>query len=329
LVDVPDVALEVKNFPQESQKSCNSLSVVQASGVHSYRLGFLVCVSLLILVLSALAIPIAGTRTIPGHVPQVVPSLTPMSRIPAERVMRLAVGLPVRDPVGLRQFVADVSNPASPQYQQYVTSDQFTERFGPTQDDFQAVINFLTTNDFTVVYTHSNRMLVEVTGTVASIEQLFQVRMQTYQHPTEARTFFAPDSEPAIDAAIPILFISGLNDYVLPRPASLIVQPDDATANPLPQGGTGPGGRYRGSDFRTAYAPGIPASWNGAGQFVGLLEFDGYFPNDITTYESSRWRWISKWLSRWPQGFPALWFTKGSLAIASSAAWRLTTLRSN
>src|SRR5215468_511232 len=41
-----------------------------------------------------------------------------------------------------------------------------------------------------------------------------------------------------------------------------------------------------GVDFRTAYAPGIPVSYNGGGQFVGLVQFDGYSANDIHAYEA-------------------------------------------
>ena len=37
-----------------------------------------------------------------------------------------------------------------------------------------------------------------------------------------------------------------------------------------------------GYDFRNAYVPGT--SLTGAGQSVGLLEFDGYFPNDVSQY---------------------------------------------
>ena len=39
-----------------------------------------------------------------------------------------------------------------------------------------------------------------------------------------------------------------------------------------------------GSDFRNAYVPGSPLT--GAGQIVGLLQFDGYYASDIAKYES-------------------------------------------
>ena len=62
------------------------------------------------------------------------------------------------------------------------------------------------------------------------------------------------------------------------------LRPTGAAPNATPYSGSGPGGTYRGSDFRTAYVPGT--SLTGAGQSVGLLQFDGFYANDITTYES-------------------------------------------
>jgi uncharacterized repeat protein (TIGR01451 family) len=58
----------------------------------------------------------------------------------------------------------------------------------------------------------------------------------------------------------------------------------NAVASATPQAGSGPGGSYRGNDFRNAYVPGTALT--GAGQSVGLLQFDGYYSNDIASYIS-------------------------------------------
>ena len=52
----------------------------------------------------------------------------------------------------------------------------------------------------------------------SDVEQAFQVKMQVYQHPTENRTFYAPDVEPSVEAGIPIQGINGLNNFSPPRP---------------------------------------------------------------------------------------------------------------
>src|SRR5262249_36122880 len=78
-----------------------------------------------------------------------------------------------------------------------------------------------------------------------------------------------------------------LNNYVVPHAASLrrIDSGDKPVATPAL--GSGPGGSYRGNDFRGAYLRGVSTNvLGGTGQMVGLLEFDTFYPNDITTYET-------------------------------------------
>ena len=72
--------------------------------------------------------------------------------------------------------------------------------------------------DLIVTGKHSNRTLVIVRGTVADMERTFHVTMNEYQHPTESRTFFAPDVEPSLDLAVPVLAVGGLDNYVIPHP---------------------------------------------------------------------------------------------------------------
>ena len=81
---------------------------------------------------------------------------------------------------------------------------------------------------------------------------------------------------------MPILHISGLDNYALPRPRFKATPLADGQPA-APQAGSGTGGTYMGYDFRAAYAPG--ASLVGTGQIVGLLEFDGYNASDISYYE--------------------------------------------
>jgi len=218
-----------------------------------------------------------------GHVPAAVARLAPVGSLPASQRLNLAIGLPLRNPGGLDSLLQQLYDPASPNYRRYLTPEQFTERFGPTEQDYQALMDFARVNGLTVTATHPNRMVLDVAGAAADIARAFHLTLRVYQHPKEARTFYAPDVEPTVDFAVPILHISGLDNYALPHP-NLVERPASASANATPHSGSGPGGFYQGSDFRTAYVPGT--SLTGAGQSVGLLEFDGFYASDITTYES-------------------------------------------
>lgn len=225
----------------------------------------------------------AARRLLKGHVPEAALHLTPVGRLDSARRLNLAIGLPLRDPETLNSLIGQLYDPASAAYRHYLTPEQFTQRFGPTGSDYQAVIDFARTNGLTVTGTHANRLLLDVSGSVADIEKVFHLNLRVYRHPTEGRTFFAPDAEPSVDACVPVLDIEGLDNYVIPHPMNLNRIALDRTASGTPNVGSA-GGLYIGYDFRTAYVPGV--SLIGSGQSVGLFELDGYYASDITAYES-------------------------------------------
>ncbi|HUD84130.1 MAG TPA: protease pro-enzyme activation domain-containing protein, partial [Candidatus Saccharimonadales bacterium] len=222
------------------------------------------------------------TRSLRGHVPAAVAHLTTVGRLEATRELKLAIGLPLRNRDGLTNLLQRIYDPASPDYHHYLTPAQFAETFGPTEEDYRAVTAFAKANGFKVTATHSNRTLLDVTGSVSNIEKTFHVTMRTYRHPRENRMFYAPDVEPSLDLAAPVLHISGLDNYFQPRPMSLRKTPQSGSARVVSASGSGPSGAYMGDDFRAAYVPGL--ALNGTGQTVGLVEFDGYYPSDISTY---------------------------------------------
>ena len=205
-----------------------------------------------------------------------------MGRLPGERRLDLAIGLPLCHPDALTHLLRQLYDPTHPRYRQYLTAEQFTAQFGPAEADYQALMAFARANGLKVKAVHPNRIVLDVSGTVADIERTFHLSLRTYRHPSENRMFFAPDKEPTLALAVPLLHISGLSDVVRPHPANLKVHPVVPGTGGIPAGGAGPGGSYRGSDFRGAYAPGV--SLTGTGQMLGLVEFDGYYASDIVKY---------------------------------------------
>ncbi|MGD0016196.1 MAG: protease pro-enzyme activation domain-containing protein [Verrucomicrobiia bacterium] len=221
-----------------------------------------------------------------GHVPRVVTSLNlqPIGLIPSETRLHLAIGLPLRNKEELNALLQQIYDPTSSQYRHYLTTEQFTEMFGPTKQDYQAVVAFAKSQGFTVTTMYPNRLLLDVEGAASDVENAFQVKMLNYQHPTEARTFYAPDVEPSVPSGIKILDISGISNYPRPHPMSHVGKLTSQASSPTPNSGSGPGGNYIGYDFRAAYVPGT--SLTGTGQSIALVQFDGYYPSDIAAYES-------------------------------------------
>lgn len=226
-------------------------------------------------------------QVVHGHVPKITRRLKPLGRLEPNYRMEVALGLPLRNREQLTNLLAELYNPASPNFRHFLKPDEFAATFAPSAEDYQSVIDFAKAHHLTVLRTHPNRTLVHVTGTVADIESAFHVHMLRFKHPKEDRNFFAPDTEPSLDLKTPVLAISGLDNYVRPRPRII---PARATPRIVAGGGGGGGGGggsftgpFEGFDFLAAYCPDVVQ--DGTGQSVGLFELFGYSQQDIQDYE--------------------------------------------
>ena len=204
------------------------------------------------------------------------------------QVMNIDVVLPVRNRMDLDALVKAVGDPASMMYRQYLTPAQFTEKFGPTQADYDTVVKYLVKNGFTITGGSRDGMEIQARGPVMSVEAAFNLRMLTWQHPTENRVFFAPDREPTTALAIPLWHVSGLDNYSIPHPLyekksdyakAHGISPDAVVSHATT--GSGPSASFLGSDMRAAYYGG---SLTGTGQTLGLFEYYGTDLADLTTY---------------------------------------------
>ena len=202
-----------------------------------------------------------------------------VGRLPATQSMRLVLVLPHRNQPALDNFLKELYDPSSSSYRHFLSVEEFTSRFGPSQEDYDAVVSFAKTHGLAVVGTSRNRLNVDVEGPVASIEAALHVTMGVYQHPTESRTFYAADREPTPDLSVGLWHIAGLDNYSIPRPALARRNPGVTTNATI---GSGPSGSFLGSDMRAAYYGGTALT--GAGQTLGLLEYVGTDLADLKTY---------------------------------------------
>jgi kumamolisin len=193
--------------------------------------------------------------------------------------MRIDIVTAVRDQAGLDGFLREIYNPSSPSYRNFLTVEQFTARFGPSQHDFDALIHFATANGLTVTGGSRDAMDLQLKGSVAAIETAFHVTMGLYHDPIANHNFFAPDREPTVDLPFQLWHITGLDNYSIPRPALSRRPPG---VQPPATTGSCPGASFCGSDMRKAYYEGT--SLTGKGQNIGLLEFLGFDIADVNTY---------------------------------------------
>ena len=212
-----------------------------------------------------------------------------LGHLPSQQIMTLDVVLPLRNQAGLDSFLKELYDPSSASYRHFLTVAEFTTRFGPTQEDYDAVVRFAKANGFEVVGGTRDGMDVQIRGSVTAVEDAFHVNMSTYKHPTENRTFYAPDREPTPNLPLALWHISGLDNFSIPHPL-FVKRSDYAKAHGIAAEalvshattGSGPSASFLGSDMRAAYYGGTALT--GAGQNLGLFEFLGTDLADLTTY---------------------------------------------
>jgi kumamolisin len=215
-----------------------------------------------------------------------------VGQLPAKQTIHFDVVLALRDRAGLETFVQEVNDSTSPSYHQFLTPQEFTARFGPSQKDWDALVAFAKASGFQIVGGSRDAMDLRMTGTVAAIEKAFHVTLGVYQHPAENRTFYAPDREPTVNLPFALWHVSGLDNYSIPHPMFVKksdyakahgISPDKVVSHATT--GSGPSASFLGSDMRAAYYGGTALT--GSGQNIGLFEYLGYDIADLNTYYSN------------------------------------------
>jgi subtilase family serine protease len=237
-------------------------------------------VSVILIFHSLLAHTQQPRQTLTRHVRLAVSNglAKPVGRLASIQRLNLSIVLPLRNQQLLTAFLSHLYDPSSPDYRHFLSVAEFTEQYGPSARDYQAVVEFATAQGFSVNGSPANRLVVPVSGTVEQIQNAFDVSMKVYRHPTENRTFFSPDREPSIPSNLPVSHIAGMDDFSIPQ-ASVRRPQSNGAMSPTVKG-SGPGGSYLGSDMRAAYYGGTALT--GSGQTVALVQFDGYDISDVT-----------------------------------------------
>ncbi|GCE09704.1 S53 family peptidase [Dictyobacter aurantiacus] len=219
-------------------------------------------------------------QVIPGHVIPVLQHGDFISRTATGNIIHLAVSLKLSNPDNLKSLLEAQYQPHSPFYRAFLTPQQFTNEFGPTPAMVDRVVQFLSSQGFTIDAIAPNNLIVDATGTVGMAERAFNITINNYAY--LQRTIYAPANDPSVPADLVdiIQCIAGLNNIPQMHHASV-----SKRIRPL----LGTGGGYTPDELRTAYGVNslLHAGYNGTGQTIAIFELDGYQPSDVNTYLST------------------------------------------
>src|SRR5207245_2564316 len=187
----------------------------------------------------------------------------------------------------LQQFIDELHTKGSPNFHQWLTAQEFGERFGLAQPDLHAINAWLESHGFRVNVVYPSGMLIDFSGTAAHVRKAFQTEIHYLN--VKGEKHVGNISDPKIPAALaPVVAgIVSMHDF-RPHPMYEMHQPRPQFTFPDPFGGTAyavvPADLAKIYNLNPLFSAGI----SGQGQTIVLIEdTDVFSATDWTNFRST------------------------------------------
>jgi hypothetical protein len=180
----------------------------------------------------------------------------------------------------LEQFIDQLHDPKSPTFHQWITAEQFGQRYGLAQEDLDTITGWLQLHGFTVGGVYLNRMVIDFSGTAAQVREAFHTEVHYLE--VKGKRHIGNVSDPQIPAALApaIAGIVSLNDFRPRAMRHLRARYTDGSG----------GQEVVPADLYTIYNfnPIFAAGYTGKGQTIVVVEdSDLYSTEDWTTFRTT------------------------------------------
>lgn len=177
----------------------------------------------------------------------------------------------------LEALLAQQQDPASPNYHNWLTPEEYAERFGASRADFEKLSGWLRSQGFEVRYSARGRDFISFAGTAGQVQTALHTQIHRYRIGTE--THFANSNEISLPAAVAPLVagILGLHDF----------HPRAPRRHVLPGYNGTDGSHYLApDDFATIYNlnPLYRYGYTGVGQSIVIVGQSDFNPDDIAAF---------------------------------------------
>ncbi|HEY1221828.1 MAG TPA: protease pro-enzyme activation domain-containing protein [Bryobacteraceae bacterium] len=180
----------------------------------------------------------------------------------------------------LEQLLAELQDPASPNYHNWLTPETYAERFGASAADLDQVAAWLRSQGFAVEYTARGRDFISFSGTASQVQAALHTEIHRYR--VGAETHFANSTDLSLPAAIEpmVAGVLGLHDFHPRSPHKQLLPNYTSTTGThlmAPQ------------DFATIYDlnPLYAYGYMGAGQSIVIVGQSDIDPSDIATFRKT------------------------------------------
>jgi subtilase family serine protease len=155
---------------------------------------------------------------LPGHV---LPALSKATVIPSRsdacsQRITLTLVLKLDDEAGFKQYLNEIYDPTSPNFQNFLDANEISRRFGPSRESYEAVHAYPKEHGFKLIQGSADYATISVEGRRSDAEQAFAVKFGDYQ--IGKRKFYANQADPALPGflASHVQAVIGFNDFAQP-----------------------------------------------------------------------------------------------------------------
>jgi subtilase family serine protease len=184
----------------------------------------------------------------------------------------------------LIQLLEGQHDPESPYYHQWLTPEQYGQRFGVSEADAEQVTSWLQTHGMTVNEVTPGRLSVVFSGTASQVESAFHTRIHAYKIGNEVH--HANISDPSMPEAFAGVVggVVSLHDF-RSAPMNTGARLPAAT----PEFSTGGSYYLAPADFATIYdlGPAYQAAITGSGQSIAIVARSNINISDVRQFRTS------------------------------------------
>jgi hypothetical protein len=179
----------------------------------------------------------------------------------------------------LVHYIDQLTDKKSPDFRKWLTAKEIGEKYGPSEQDLNAITHWLESHGFSIYGTHPNRLVIDISGTAASLREAFHTQVDYLE--VGGKTHFANMTNPKIPEALAPAIVGLVQIHDFPPQRHLVPKAPNyfISANLMP---------LVPADYETIYnvRPLFQQGIRGEGQTITLVEDSDSFSNDIATYRT-------------------------------------------
>ena len=171
----------------------------------------------------------------------------------------------------LTRLLTEQQNPASPNYQRWLTPEEFGTQFGPTAADIATASSWLASQGFTVQEVAKSGAWINFSGTAGTVAQAFKTQIHNYT--VNGQTHHANVQNPSIPRGLADLVGGVVTLHNFPRTAMNHGIKPLASGGTVPQYTSGSTHYLSPGDFAAIYnvTPLYNAGIDGTGQIIAIV----------------------------------------------------------